>query len=224
MADESTTRQQLVDGAIETIRRQGITGTSARSIAHLAGVDEALILHHFGSLHELLAEAGRVTTQSWVAAFRDRFDGLTSLREFLVVGRQLWDEERARGNVVVLSQLLAGARGDPPLAAATGSALQSWVVEVERVIRRLLADSPLTDLVDPALAGRAVCASFVGLSLFGAVDDVSSPFDILESLAAFAEDLKPFERRLLYARLRSHTNRSHPNRSHPNRSPTNRSR
>lgn len=207
MADESTIRQQLVDGAIETIRQQGITGASARSIAHTAGVDEALIHHHFASLPELLAEASRVVVQAWVATFQDRFAGVSSLRELLVVGRELWAEERDRGNVVVLSQLLAGAQGDPLLAAATGSALQSWVVEVGRVIRCLVAGSPLADLVDPALAARAVCASFVGLSLFGAVDDVASPFDILESLTGFAEDLKPLERRLLYARLRSYRDR-----------------
>lgn len=207
MADESTTRQQLIDGAIETIRRQGITGTSVRSIAHTTGMDEALIHHHFGTLHELLAEAGRVAAQARAATFRDRFDGVSSLRELVMVGRELWAQERERGNIVVLSQMLAGAQGDPTLASATSAALQSWVREVERVIRRLLADSPLADLVDPAVAARAVCASFVGLSLFGAVDDVSSPFDILESLAGFAEDLKPFERKLLYARLRGYTNR-----------------
>jgi AcrR family transcriptional regulator len=207
MADASTVRQQLVDGAIETIRQQGITGTSAGSIAHTAGVAEELIGHHFAGLPELLAEASRVAAQIRVATFRDRFDGVSSLRELLVVGRALWAEERERGNVVVLSQMLAGAQGDPLLAAATGSALQMWAAEVERVIRRLLADSPLADLIDPAVAARSVCASFVGLSLFGAVDDRSSPFDILESLAGFAEDLKPFERRLLFARLRSHTDR-----------------
>ncbi|MGH3813918.1 MAG: TetR family transcriptional regulator, partial [Pseudonocardiaceae bacterium] len=100
MADESTTRQQLVEGAIDTIRRHGIAGTSTRSIARTAGVHEALISSHFGSLHQLLAEAGRVAAQAGVDAFRNRFDGVTSLRELLVLGRGLWAEERERGNVV----------------------------------------------------------------------------------------------------------------------------
>ncbi|MGH4016709.1 MAG: TetR/AcrR family transcriptional regulator [Pseudonocardiaceae bacterium] len=207
MADASTARQQLVEGAIETIRHHGIAATSTRSIARTAGVHEALISSHFGSLHGLLAEAGRVAAQAGVDTFRDRFDRLASLRELMVLGRELWAEERARGNVVVLSQLLAGAQCDPQLAAATGSALQLWVGEVERVIRRLLADSPLADLVDPATAARAVCASFVGLSLFGAVDNGAGPFDILEPLAGMAEELKPFERRVLQARLRARTDR-----------------
>jgi AcrR family transcriptional regulator len=40
MAD---TRQRLIDGAIETIRKHGITGTSARTIASAAGVNQALV-------------------------------------------------------------------------------------------------------------------------------------------------------------------------------------
>jgi AcrR family transcriptional regulator len=207
MADETTLRQQLIEGAIETIRHHGIAGTSAGSIAGTAGVHEALIPAHFGGLPELLAEASRVAAQARVATFRDRFDGVSNLRELLDLGRELWAEERARGNVMVLSQMLAGAQGDPSLATATGSALQLWVTEVERVIRRLLAGSPLADLVDPTTAARAVCAGFVGLSLFGTIDDGAGPFDILEPLARLAEELKPLERRLIYARLRSHTER-----------------
>lgn len=202
-----STRKQLVEATIETIRRHGLARTSTRGIAHTAGVHEALIASHFGGLHELLAEAGMVAAQAGVDTFRDRFDGLTSLRELLVLGRELWAEDRARGNVVVLSQLLAGAQSDPRLAEATGRAMQLWVGEVERVIRGLLVDSPLADLVDPAAAARAICAGFVGLSLFDAVDDDASPFDILEPLAGMAEELKPLERRILYARLRARSDR-----------------
>lgn len=206
MADQSTTRRQLVEGTIETIRRHGIAGTSRRTIASTAGVHEALISSHFSSLHELLVEAGRVAAQSRVEALRGRFDRVTSLREMLVLGRELWAEERERGAMMVLGQLLAGAQGDPQLAEATGSALQLWVAEVERVIRRLLVDSPVADLVDPAATARAVCASFVGLSLFGAVDDGAGPFELLEPLAGVTDEIKPFERKLLHARLRARSN------------------
>lgn len=168
---------------------------------------EALISSHFTSLHELLAEAGRVAAQSRAEVFRDRFDGLTSLRELLVLGREFWAEERERGTMIVLGQMLAAAQGDPLLAEATSSVLQLWVVEVEWVIRRLLADSPVADLVDPASAARAVCASFVGLSLFGTVDDGAGPFDLLEPLAGMADEIKPLERKLLYARLRARNDR-----------------
>lgn len=202
MAEESTTRRQLVDAAIETIRRQGIAGASARSIAEVAGVDEAVVFSHFARLPELLAEAGRVAAQARVATFRDRFDGVTSLRDLLERGRALWAEEQQRGNVVVMSQLLAGAQVDPALAEFTGSVLQLWTAEAEQVIRRLLADSPLADLVDPVSVARAMCASFVGLSLIDDTDGDVGPFDLLAPLAGFAEALKPFERRLLYARLR----------------------
>ena len=207
MADESTIRQQLVEGTVETIRRHGIAGTSRRTIANTAGVHEALISAHFTSLHDLLAAAARLAAQSRAEAFRDQFARVTSLRELLVLGRELWLEERERGNMMVLGQMLAAAHGDPSLAEATNSALQLWVGEIERVIRRLLADSPAPDLVDPASAARAICASFVGLSLFGAVDNGAGPFDLLEPLAGMVDEIKPLERKLLYARLRARNDR-----------------
>ncbi|MGH4023474.1 MAG: TetR/AcrR family transcriptional regulator [Pseudonocardiaceae bacterium] len=207
MADESTIRRQLVEGTVETIRRHGIAGTSRRTIANTAGVHEALISAHFTSLHDLLAAAARLAAQSRAEAFRDRFDGIASLRELLVLGRELWVEERERGSMMVLGQMLAAAQGDPSLAEATNSALQLWVAEIERVIRRLLADSPVPDLVDSASAARAICASFVGLSLFGAVDNGAGPFDLLEPLAGMVDEIKPLERKLLYARLRARNDR-----------------
>jgi len=207
MADESTIRRQLVEGAVETIRRHGIAGTSRRTIANTAGVHEALISAHFTSLQDLLAAAARLAAQSRAEAFRDRFDGIASLRELLVLGRELWLEERERGSMMVLGQMLAAAQADPSLAEATNSALQLWVAEIERVIRRLLADSPVPDLVDPASAARAICASFVGLSLFGAVDNGAGPFDLLEPLAGMVDEIKPLERKLLYARLRARNER-----------------
>lgn len=207
MADDSTIRQQLVEGTVETIRRHGIAGTSRRTIAHTAGVHEALISAHFTSLHDLLVAAGRLAAQSRAVEFRKRFGGVTSLRELLVLGRQLWAEERERGSMMVLGQMLAAAHGDPSLAEATNSALQLWVAEIERVIRRLLADSPVPDLVDPASAARAICASFVGLSLFGAVDNGAGPFELLEPLAGMVDEIKPLERKLLYARLRARNDR-----------------
>ncbi|WP_043716330.1 TetR family transcriptional regulator, partial [Kutzneria sp. 744] len=51
------TRQRLIDGAIETIRQHGIAGTSARTIAATAGVNQALVFYHFGSVNDLLKAA-----------------------------------------------------------------------------------------------------------------------------------------------------------------------
>lgn len=204
MAD---TRQRLVDGAIETIREHGITGTSARTIATTAGVNQALVFYHFGSVHELLEAACLAATEARIRPFLERLDDITSLRELLDLGRTLHTEEREAGNVRVLAQMLAAAQADPRLAQATSAALHLWIEPIEQVLERLLAGSPVADLLDVAGLARAVCAGFVGLELFEGIDPVgaSAALDALERLAVLVEvvdDLGPVARRALRGKLR----------------------
>jgi AcrR family transcriptional regulator len=112
------TRRKLVDGAIETLRTHGIAGTSARTIAASAGVNQALVFYYFGTMDSLLDTACRESTAERVALYRDRFAAVASLRELLALGRELHVTEREAGNVAVLAQVLAGAQQDQGLAAA----------------------------------------------------------------------------------------------------------
>ncbi|MBF8194578.1 TetR family transcriptional regulator [Nonomuraea sp. K274] len=207
MAD---TRQRLIDGAIETIRERGITGTSARTIAAAAGVNQALVFYHFGSVPELLRQACLAATEARVAPFLARMDQVGSLRELLALGRELHAEERAAGNVTVLAQFLAGAQADPELAAATSAALHLWIDALERTLDRLLAGSPVAELTDTPGLARTVAAAFIGLELFEGVDPEGgqSALDALDRLAVLTEvidDLGPIALRALRAKLRRST-------------------
>ncbi|MFB9908667.1 TetR family transcriptional regulator [Allokutzneria oryzae] len=204
------TRQRLVDGTIETIRAQGIAAVSARAIAATAGVNQALVFYHFGSVDDLLAQACQVTTECQVALFRERFAEVDSFAGLLALGRQLHEEESAQGNVTVLAQMLAGAQRDAKLAAATGSAVRLWVTEIEHTLRRLLAGSPLADVLDPADLAPTVAAAFVGMELFEPVDPeaTGSALAALDQLAKIVEaldELGPLARRLVRAKLRNTT-------------------
>ncbi|GAB2869488.1 TetR/AcrR family transcriptional regulator [Streptomyces mayteni] len=203
----SDTRQRLIDGATETIRRHGIAGASARTIAATANVSQALVFYHFGSVHELLKVACLAATEARVADYAEQLTGVTDLRQLLALGRRLHAEERALGNVTVLGQMLAGAQTDPHLAEATAGALALWVGPVEETITRLMADSPLAGYVDTAGLARAVCAGFIGLELFEGVDPAGADaaLDSLDRLARLVEvidGLGPVTRRALRARLR----------------------
>lgn len=207
MAD---TRQRLIDGAIQAIRRHGITGTSARTIATAAGVNQALVFYHFGSVHDLLEEACLTSTRARVQPFLKDLDEVTSLRQLLDLGRRLHTEERALGNVMVLAQMLAGAQSDPKPATATSVALHLWIDPIEQALDRLLTGSPLAAHVDTGGLARAVCAGFIGLELFEGVDPVGAQaaLDALDRMAALVEvieDLGPVARRALRAKLRKST-------------------
>ncbi|WP_182876185.1 TetR/AcrR family transcriptional regulator [Microbispora sp. H10670] len=201
------TRTRLLEGALETLRTQGIAGASARAVATAAGVNQALVFYHFGTVDELLAAALRYGSEQRVTVYRERFAAVTTLRELLDLGRSLHAEEREAGNLAVLAQMLAGSQMDGRLAPATGAGLGMWVAEVEEVLQRVLTGTPIAEFVDVAGLARATAAAFVGLELYEGVDEdgAKRAFDSLEQLAglvAALDDMGPLVRRTVRARLR----------------------
>ncbi|MCI4063804.1 TetR/AcrR family transcriptional regulator [Micromonospora sp. R77] len=202
----SDTKQRLLDGAIAAIRQHGIAGISARTIAAAAGVNQALVFYHYGSVDDLLTAACRASTAERVAHWSDRLSGVGSLRELLAVGRALHEQERELGNVSFLAQMLAGAQTDERLAAPTAGALQLWVDELEAVLRRLLAGSPFAEIADVPGLARAVSAAFIGFELYDGVDRAAADralaaLDQLAVLIEIVDDLGPLARRALQSKV-----------------------
>jgi AcrR family transcriptional regulator len=196
-----------MDGALETLRTKGIASVSARTIAAAAGVNQALVFYHFGSVDELLAAACTYGARERVATYAERFASVASLSELLQVGVELHEQERADGNVIVLAQILAGAQSEPKLAPAAAAALNLWITEIEMVLRRVLADSPLASVLDVPGLARSICAAFIGFELYDGVDcagasHAMSAIAQLGSLIELIEDLGPATRRVLRAKLR----------------------
>ncbi|WP_433436794.1 TetR/AcrR family transcriptional regulator [Nonomuraea sp. CA-141351] len=207
MAD---TRTKLLEAALVTLRKHGMAGVSARTIAAEAGVNQALVFYHFGSVDQLLAAACEHGAQQRIALYRARFAAVTTLRELLDLGRSLHAEERAEGSVAALAQLLAGSQTEPKLVPATATGLNLWIEEVERALGRVLATSPLAEFVDVPGLAKATAAAFVGLELYEGVDPEGAKhaFDALEGLATLAtalDDMGPLVRRAARARLRRHS-------------------
>lgn len=202
-----TTKTKLLEGALRVLTEQGIAKTSARTIATEAGVNQALVFYHFGSVDELLAQACRYGAEQAVARYRPRLAAVRSLAELLTVGRQMHEEERAHGHVALLGQLLAGAQTHSTLGPATAAGLQLWIDEIEKVLTRVLAQTPFGEFADPPGLARAVAASFVGIELYEGVDETGAhaALDALEHLGALIaalEDLGPVAQRAVRHHLR----------------------
>ncbi|MEV8016501.1 helix-turn-helix domain-containing protein [Streptomyces sp. NPDC086554] len=205
MSDDTKTK--LLEGTLRTLIDQGIAKTSARTIAAAAGVNQALVFYHFGSVDELLAAACRYGSEQRVSRYRDRLAAVSSLAELLEFGREMHVEERAAGHVAVLGQLLAGAQTQPRLAPATAAGLALWIEEIEKVLTRVLSATPLGEFTDPSGLARAVAASFVGIELYEGVDadGANRALDALEQLSLLVtavEDLGPLAQRAFRHRLR----------------------
>lgn len=109
--------------------------------------------------------------------------------------------------MALLGQLLAGAQTHESLAVATAAGLESWIVEIEKVLRRVLAQTPFGEFTDPAGLARAVAASFVGIELYEGVDaaGATAALDALEQLGllvAALEELGPVAQRAVRHHLR----------------------
>lgn len=203
----SDTKRQLVAAAHAVVVRDGIAGASARVVATEAGVNQGLVFYHFGSVVELVATACREAADASVASYRDQLAAVGSLSELLAAGRELHERETASGNVAVMAQLMSAAQRDPVLASAAQHAMEAWHREIEAAVRRVLVDSPLVDVVDPAGLAQAIGSGFIGLELYQGVDDEGSrqALAALESLGTVMEamdDLGPVARRAVRARLR----------------------
>lgn len=207
MAVVTDTRQRLLDATAEVLRTEGIAGLSARTVAARAEVNQALVFYHFGTVPELIQAATRAAVDESVGFYRDQFARIGSMAELLEVGRELHDRERETGNIKVMAQLLAGAQQDILLAEAGRYAMARWSEQLEAVVRRLMADGPLAEVVDPAGLAQMISAVFIGLDLYDGVDPVGSraALDAVERLVVLVEvvdDLGPVATRALRSRLR----------------------
>ncbi len=202
-----TTHEKLLRATQEGLVADGIAGLSARTVASRAGVNQALVFYHFGTVSELVEAAARDLADNSVSHYRDRFGTVDSLGGLLALGEEVHAHERTAGNVALMAQLMAGAQSDEVLARAARYAMDLWREEVEAVVRRVLEPSPLADVVDPAGLARAISAAFIGLELYEGVDPdgARSALAALEQLGLLIEvvdDLGPVARRAVRARLR----------------------
>lgn len=201
------TRAKLLAAAADTIREHGAAAASARVIAARAGVNQALVFYHYGTVSDLIEAACGHAVDEAVDHYRDQFARVTSLRGLLDVGRELHQRERASGNVAMMAQLMSSAGNDPALARAARYAMTVWVAEIGKVVDRLLGDSPLSEITDTAGVARVVSASFIGIELYDGIDPDGAALAVesLERLAVLVEvvnDLGPIARRALRSKLK----------------------
>ena len=110
--DSTPTRRAIVDGALDVLRRDGLTRFSVEAVARRAGVAKGLVIYHFGSRGALLAECARLIAAA-------RADGISAaLASTRGVGRvdACWDElvrQQADGTARAWLGLVAAGLAPP---------------------------------------------------------------------------------------------------------------
>jgi DNA-binding transcriptional regulator YbjK len=202
------TKSQLIQAALVTVREDGLAAASARTIAARAQVNQALIFYHFNTVTQLIEAASNAAVEESVRQYREAFSGVQTLSELLEVGRDLHERETASGNVALMAQLMAGAQHDLVLARATRHAMTTWTHQIEDVLRRVLAASPLAGLLDLEGLAPLISAGFIGLELYDGVDAPGamralSTLEDLGQLIQVLSDSGPVATRAMLSKIRT---------------------
>lgn len=182
-----TTKDRIIEAALETLKEEGFAGTSARSIAKRGGFNQALIFYHFGTINDLLLAALDRTSEVRMAKYRDAVRGIDSVQEAVRVATELYREDLASGHITVLSELIAGSLDRPDLAPEILKRNEPWIDLAEEAVRNVLGPMGLTDVVPPRTIAYAIVALYLGVDLLSHLerDDTRAEaiFDAARELA-----------------------------------------
>jgi AcrR family transcriptional regulator len=188
-ADRSDTKRRLVDAAIETLRRDGFAGASARTIAKRAESNQGLVFYHFGTVANLLLAALDETSRRRMERYQVAVAAASDPVELVAVATDIFREDLAAGHISVLSEMIAGASSTPGLGAEVAARIEPWVDFTEAAIRDLLASLPLAGLVTSADAAYAVVALYLGVEMLSHIGDDHRRADSLLDTAGRAARL-----------------------------------
>src|ERR1051325_3338128 len=175
----SVTRARIVDAAIETLKRDGFAGASARAIARTGGFNQALIFYHFGSINDLLMAALDETSSRRMASYRDAVRGATSLPELIAVAGTIYRDDLGSGHIKVLAELIGAASAVPDLGQQISTRIEPWTHLARDAIEGVMKDSPIATLVPVNELAHAVVALYLGMELLTNLDGDRSKAEAL---------------------------------------------
>ena len=170
-ATEASTREALIDGALRTLRDRGFSGASARAIASAAGVNQALVFYHFGSLNGLLLAALDNTGEQRLERYRAAVAEARSLDELIGVAIRIYREDLEQGHMTVVAEMIAGSLADEYLRPEIIARANMWMEFVEETLRPYWDRSPFAQLASAKDIAFAVIAFYAGINLFSRLED-----------------------------------------------------
>lgn len=187
-AESKSTKQRIMDAALETLKVNGIVGTSARAIAARGDFNQALIFYHFGSVNDLLIQAAAHSSAQQVAKYKRASSDSNSLTDLVEIARRLHADDQRTGGVTVVTQLMAASASDPALGKAVLDGFRGWIDLVEESLTRGLEGSPIQSLIPRREAAYAIAAVFLGIELMERLDpDLSEADQVFSAMSSLAQ-------------------------------------
>ena len=190
---DGDTRQALIDAALATLRNHGHKGATSRTIARTAGVNQALVFYHFGSVNGLLLAALDQTGEDRLARYRDAVAKASSFEDLLGVAIGIYREDLDEGHMTVVAEMMAAGVSDPELRPEIVKRAARWTTFVEDTITPLMERSPFGAIASARDVAFAVVAFYAGINLFTRLQDDHEQMDrLFETAGRFGPLLAPF--------------------------------
>lgn len=180
------TRDRIIDAALETVRVEGLVGTSARAIARTGSFNQALVFYHFGSIEELLLAALQRANDRRIERYRDRLNTVDSLSGLVDIAIDLHADHNDPDHPALVA-IVAGWSASSDVGRRVLETMRPWDEMVETALHRSLADTPFGQIVSTCDLAHAVSAMFLGIELMSRLDrDDERTESLLRSLSGTA--------------------------------------
>jgi len=165
-----TTKDRIIEAALETLKNEGFAGASARAIAKRGGFNQALIFYHFGTVNDLLLAALDRTSEIRMTKYGESVKGVSSVGEAIEVATNLYREDLASGHITVLSELIAGSLDRPDLGPQIVERMEPWIDLAEEAVGKTLG-SLIGEAVPPRTIAYAVVALYLGIDMLSHLEN-----------------------------------------------------
>ena len=190
----AATKRHIVEAALETLKRDGFAGATSRAIARAGGFNQALIFYHFGSLDGLLLAALDHTSEERLERYRDAVGNAESVDELVAAVARLYAEDRERGHMTVVAQMVAGSAARPELKPLLVARMDPWVKLCEEAIEKGFRWLGLPELLPRQDLAYAFVTFYLGVNLMTQLDEdrarTDALFERLESVAPLLASLR----------------------------------
>jgi AcrR family transcriptional regulator len=169
------------------LKSRGFNGASARAIATEAGVNQALVFYHFGTVAELLLAALDEVSARRLRRYTTELAEVTDPASLIALATKVFREDIDSGDIAVLAEMIAGSSSAPELGAEVAKRIAPWKDFASLAIESGFSTSGLVSLLPIGAVSHAAVALYLGLEMLSHLDgDRTGATLLFEQLARLA--------------------------------------
>ncbi len=185
------TRGRLLAAAASLVAERGWGSVTTRAVAERAGVNQALVHYHFGTMDSLLREAVMARLQPEVQALVDELLDERPIPESIRRVMELLDRFDLNTEVgVLMAEALLQATRDERISLAMGEVVGSFSTMLEPRLVLAQERGVIRDDVDPESLGLVLAAMLDGFLIQRMADPEADPERAASTLIQLLEPIQ----------------------------------